>query len=317
MKRLPFIVVAVMMTAVVALFPILAADSIAHLVARRAQMEPGNFALILYLEVCRGLTTAIALVAAVILLVRSAGRADARALALFLLFFALTYQKVFGAIAYTGPLQEKLTLWLLGQGVSRPVLAWLFGPLPWAVWPALAAILRFSVIFPTPSLSAEMIDASGSHDRTGMMRGAGVAGADIGAVFRRLSKQLLAAGAYQALPLWGAAIALAAITTIVGKTARDALLLILAPLFIALTITNLRACYSVVRDDAKPRMRQLGRGFLIAGALLLAASLPLLVSNDPGVTIPALMVLMIAAVITVMCLAAGALTVTRPPDNRF
>ena len=64
-------------------------------------------------------------------------------------------------------------------------------------------------------------------------------------------------------------------------------------------------------------MRRLGRGFLVAGALLVAASLPLLVSNDPGVTIPALMVLMLAAVITAMCLAAGALTVTRPPETRF
>ncbi|HEY0304416.1 MAG TPA: hypothetical protein VGC44_05570 [Longimicrobiales bacterium] len=317
MKRVPFVAVAAMMTAVVALFPILAGDSIAHLVGRRAQMEPGNFALILYLEVCRGLATAIALVAAIILLVRSSDRADARALTFFLLFFALAYQKVFGAIAYPGPLQEKLTMWLLGHGVSRPVLGWLFGPLPWAVWPALAAILRFSVVFPQPPLSAELIDSSGSHDRTGMMRGAGVAGADIGAVFRRLSKQLLAAGAYRVTPLWAAAVALVAVTTVLDRTARNALLLILAPVGIALVITNLRACFGVVREDAIPRMRRLGRGFLIAGALLLAASLPLLVSNNPGVTIPALMILMIATVIITVCLAAGALTMTRHPESRF
>lgn len=306
MKRIEhalFLVLAGLLALFLLLFPVLTGDTIAHLFSKRAGHDPGNFALIFYLEVSRGVTTAIALIAVLVLLIRSSARADARALTLFLLFIALTYEKVFGGTGYPGPMQERVTVWLLENGVSRPTLAWLFGPVPWSIWLALAAILRFSVVFPRPPLSPGIIDASGVHDRQGMMRGAGMAGTDIGAVFRAISKRLLAAGAFKPIPLWTAAVALIVVTTLLDRTGRIVLFATTASLVSALAITNLRASYSVVAPKEKERMRWLTLGFLTAAALFLVASLPVLVVNDPIAAVPALVLLMIAPGVAMVGLA--------------
>jgi hypothetical protein len=308
-----FWIVAGFMLLLVALFPLLAADSVANLVARRGMMEPGNFALILFLEVSRGATTLIALLAAGMLMIRSGRRTDGRALLLFVLFLALTYQKIFGAISLPGPWQERLTMWLLGNGVSRPVLVWLFGPVLWSVWPALAAIMRFSVVFPQPPLSPQLIDASGAHDRQGMMRGAGVAGADIGAVFRGLSKKLLATGAYRPLPLLIGTLALIVLTTVLDKTGRLVLLVVAGSIATGIVITNVRAAFNVVVPEQKARMRWPIRGFLAAAGMVVLASLPLLAVDIPAATVPALVIVMVAAAIIMLCIAAAALWFARLP----
>ena len=306
MKRLEhllFLILAGSLTLFLMLFPAITADSIAHLFSKRPGLDPGNFALIFYLELSRGITTVVALIAVLVLLVKSSGAADARALTLFLIFVALTYEKVFGGTGYPGPMQERATLWMLENGMSRATLAWIFGPVPWSIWLALAAILRFSVVFPRPPLSPGIIDASARHDRKGMMRGAGVAGTDVGAVFRGISKRLLAAGAFKPVPLWAAAIALIVATTVLGRTARITLFAVVASVVTALAITNLRASYNVVEPREKERMRWLTLGFLGAAALFLVASLPVLLVDNQIATVPALVLLMIAPAVVMICMA--------------
>jgi hypothetical protein len=303
LERTGFLIVAGLLILLLALFPFLTIDSISKLLARRAFLDPGNFALIFYLEISRVLTTVTALLAGLVLIVRSSGQPDGRALTLFLVFVGLTYEKIFGGTGFPGPMQEALTAWLLGNGVPRGVLIWLFGPVPWTIWLALAAMMRFSVVFPRPPLSAEIIDASAVHDRKGMMRGAGFAGLDIGLGFRRISKRLLAAGAYRPLPVWTTAIALIALTTLLARGARIVLFGIVASAVAALVITNLRASYNVVAPAEKARMRWLMLGFAVAGSLFLVASVPLLFIDEPVATVPALVLLMVAPAVIMIAMA--------------
>jgi hypothetical protein len=313
MKRFAFLVVAGTLLLFLAIFPVLTFDAVGKLLSRIATLELGNLILLLYLELSRALTTIIAMVAALFLIARSSDRADGRALALFLIFTAITYEKIFGATGYPGPWQEKMTEQLLAAGMPRGLMLWLFGPLPWSIWLALAAILRFSVVFPNPPLSAAIIDESGRHDRRGMMRGAGMAGADIGAGFRDVAKKLLAAGAFRPLPLWSAAIVMIAITTFVPPGARTALFAIAALFAVSLAITNLRASYNVTSELERKRMRWLILGFAGGGALFVIAAVPLLFFDDRLANIPALVLLMVAPAVIVIGMAMGVLY-TGPAD---
>ncbi len=302
-----FPVLATLLLLFLAIFPVLTLDAIGKLLARAAQLERGNLALILYLELSRVFTTLTAVLTALFLVVRSAREPDGRALALFLIFSALTYEKIFGGTGYPGPLQERFTLTLLQAGVPRSVLFWLFGSVPWSLWLALAAIMRFSVVFPRPPLSAEAIDASGAQDRRGMMRGAGVAGLDIGAGLRSICKRALRAGAFRPIPIWLTAAALIVVTTVLTPGLRIALFAIAASTVTALVITNLRASYRVVEEKEKLRVRWLVLGFAIAAAFFVLASLPLLISERPVVTVPALVLLMLAPAAIMVCMALAVL----------
>ena len=188
MKRLQhaaFIALVIVLLAFLAVFPVLTFDAIGKLLSRAATLEPGNFILVLYLELSRAFTTVVAILAAVSLLWRSSRSPDGRALALFFIFVALTYEKIFGTTGYPGPLQEKLTLSLLDAGIPRDWLVWLFGPVPWPLWLAIAAALRFSVVFPYPPLSAEAIEASGlipGCGRSPLACSGGSSGADGGEI---------------------------------------------------------------------------------------------------------------------------------------
>ncbi|HEX6066627.1 MAG TPA: hypothetical protein VFZ04_20475 [Longimicrobiales bacterium] len=306
-QHIGFLVLAILLLLFLAIFPVLTIDAIGKLLTRAAQLERGNLVLVLYLELSRAFTTLTAVLTALFLVLRSAREPDGRALALFLIFSALTYEKIFGATGYPGPLQEKFTLALLDAGVPRGVLYWLFGSVPWSLWLALAAIMRFSVVFPRPPLSAEAIDASGAQDRRGMLRGSGIAGFDIGAGLRSISKRALRAGAFRPVPIWLAAGALIVITTLLTSTVRLAAFAITATAVTALAITNLRASYRVVAEREKVRVRWLLLGFAIAGAFFVLASLPLLISEHPLVTVPALVLLMLAPAAIMVCGAMAVL----------
>lgn len=302
-----FLIIAILLLLFLALFPVLTFDAIGKLLSRAPMLEAGNLILLLYLELSRAFTTIVAILAALFLVIRSSRTADGRALALFLIFTALTYEKIFGTTAYPGPLQEKLATSLLDAGTPRELLRWLFGPVPWTLWPVLAAALRFSVVFPNPPLSAAAIDDSGRSDRKGMLRGAGLAGADIGAWFRGLAKRALQIGALRPLPLWSTAVLLIVVTTVLGSGARVALFAIAASLVTALAITNLRASYNVIEEAERRRMRWLMLGFAMGGALFLIAALPLLFFDDPLANIPALILLMVAPTVIMVCMAMGVL----------
>lgn len=305
-QHIGFIALATLLLLFLAIFPVLTIDAIGKLLTRAAQLERGNLALVLYLELSRAFTTATAVLTALFLVLRSSRESDGRALALFLIFSALTYEKIFGATGYPGPLQERFTLALLDAGIPSGVLYWLFGSVPWSLWLALAAIMRFSVVFPRPPLSPAAIDASGVDDRRGMLRGSGVAGFDIGAGLRSVCKHALQAGAFRPVPIWLAAGALIVITTVLTPELRIALFAIAASTVTALVITNLRASYRVVEEREKLRVRWLVLGFGIAGAFFVVASLPLLISEHPLVTVPALVLLMLAPAAIMVC---GALAV--------
>jgi hypothetical protein len=310
MKRIEhaaFIALVVVLLAFLAVFPVLTFDAIGKLFSRAATLEPGNFILILYLELSRAFTTVVAILAAVSLLWRSSRSGDGRALALFFIFVALTYEKIFGTTGYPGPLQEKLTFALLDAGVPRNWLTWLFGPVPWTLWLAIAAALRFSVVFPYPPLSAEAIAASGQHDRRGMLRGAGVAGMDIGAAFRIVAQKGLALGAFRAVPVWVTAVLLIAVTNVTTATTRLVLFIVVASLVGALAITNLRASYMMVAEKEKRRMRWLIFGFAAGCAIFMIAALPLLFFDNPIANVPALVLLMVGPAVVMICMAVAVL----------
>src|SRR5688500_13714445 len=214
------------------------------MVRQRAVFEKANLLFVLYLELSRALTTLTALGVAIVLTVRASHTVHGRALALFLIFISITYEKAFGTTGYPGPLQGLVTEALLGAGVSRATLIWIFGPMPWSFWLALAAMLRFSVVFPPPGISAQAIDQSGSHDRRGALRGNAVAGADVGAAVRALSKRMLASGSLGAVPIWSAAVLLALATTLLSDSARNVVLFAAFIMAAGLTITNLRAAHN-------------------------------------------------------------------------
>ena len=304
-QRVAFTAAVILLLSFLALFPVLAIDAVGQLMARVAQLEAGNFLLILYLELSRAFTTVIALITAVALLLRSSREEDGRSLALFLIFIALTYEKISAVTVYPGPLQVKMVTMLLDAGVTRPFLAWVFGPAPWTLWLALAALLRFSVVFPRPPLSAEAIDASGINDRRGMLRGSGVAGMDIGAAFRDVAKKGLARGVFKTLPLYSAAIVMVIVTTITSSGIRLALLAVAALIAIALAVTNLRASYNIVVEEERRRARWLLLGFAAGAAIFMIAALPLLFFDNTMANVPALMLLMLAPATIMVCMAMG------------
>jgi hypothetical protein len=309
MRRLTtvgFVILALPLLLFLALFPLLTIDTLRALIARVALLEAGTFMLLFYLEMARLFTTVVALIAAAVLVARAALTPDGRALALFLIFAALTYQKLFAGSVYPGPFQSKLTIGLLDAGVSRGMLTWLFGTMPWPLWLALAAALRFSVVFPR-DITPAAIDLSGAHDRRGMLRGAAAAGLDIGALFRGLAKSVLHSGALGALPVWLAAIAVASGTTFVGEGIRTVAIAVLATLVTGVVITNVRASYAVGNELERARIRWLVLGFSLAGALFLVASLPALFFSAPLATVPALFLLMLAPATLMICLALSVL----------
>jgi hypothetical protein len=266
-----FLVIAAVAFLYALIFPLMTADTLLHVVSRAPVFETRNLFLILYLEVSRLVTTVIALAIAAFLIARAARQPDGRALALTLLFSVITYEKVFGSNGFPGPLQERLTHGLLAIGVTRPVLAWLFAPLAWPVWFALAALLRFSAVFPN-ELQAETLDASGRADRRGFMRSRGVAGADIGAWFRKLSNSALTAGLYRPSRLIALAVLLAVANTLLGGTAAVNALWLVALLLVALAVTNLRAGYVAASGPDRVRATWIAEGFVLSLFLFLLSS---------------------------------------------
>jgi hypothetical protein len=309
MRRLAttgFVILAVLLLALLALFPLLTLDTLRALIARVALLEAGNFMLLFYLETARLCTTVVALVAAAVLVMRTAHTAEGRALALFLIFAALTYEKLFAGSVYPGPFQERLTIMLLDAGVSRAMLTWLFGTTLWSLWLALAAALRFSVVFPR-DVTPAAIDLSGTHDRRGMLRGAAAAGLDIGALFRGLAKNALQSGALGAVPVWLVAIVVAIGATYASESIRTVTTAVLATLVAGVVITNVRASYAVGNEPERARIRLLVLGFSLGGALFLVASLPALFFSAPLATVPALLLLMLAPATLMVCLALSVL----------
>jgi hypothetical protein len=253
-----------------ALFAVLAVDVVGRLAAGAPHQETGNLLLLLFFELMRAVRVLFALTLVGLLLIRSADRSDARALSLFLLFGVVAYAMLFSGGGYVGPFQEWLTMRLRNAGLSRRVLYILFGYASWPSWLALAGLVRFAVLFPEP-LTVAAVERSGTDDRTGMMRSVPGAGVDIGAVFRRAMAWLVRRGWLEPLPVWLTAAAGAALS-IALRTSQFRWALWAFWLFgVAIAITGLRASHHVGGDDARRRLRWIGRGALAGLGLCVAA----------------------------------------------
>lgn len=276
-----------------ALFPVLSVDVMTRLLARLGHQDRANLALLTLFESTRALRSVFALTLVALLFGRHMGRRDARALVLFLLFGAVAYSITFRGGPYVGPFQEWLTVTLLDLGVSRPVLYTLFGDAWWQTWFALAALLRFSVLFPRP-LDIEWIHESGREDRAGLMRGVPGAGVDVGAASRAALHRAIQRGWLNAAPVWSVA-ALAALISILLQQSPARPLLWIPLLFGAgLVITALRAGYVAGNESERGSIRWLGRGALGALILHLAAGM-VAILNGPIAAAGVSLLLTIAA----------------------
>ncbi len=252
------------------LFAVLALDVVARLGARAGHQDTANLILLLFFELMRALRVMVGMTLVVLLLVRSVHRSDARALTLFLLFGVIAYAMAFSGGGYVGPFQEWLTRTLSQAGFTREQLFTLFGYAPWPAWLALGGLLRFALLFPTP-LAADALDRSGTIDRAGMMRSVPGAGLDIGAVFRKLAAQLLRRRRLEPLPVWCIVAGGAALSIALRTSPWRWLLWVTYLVLVAIAITCFRASYEVGDEDARHRLRWIGRGALAGLALFIAA----------------------------------------------
>src|SRR5688500_10892043 len=132
-SRRGFLLVLVPFLLFIALFPLLALDAAARLAAGAEHQETGNLVLLLFYELTRALRTIVGLALVGLLLARAPDQPAIRALVLFILFGILAYAMGFAGGGYVGPLQERLTRFLLGAGLSHKTLLVVFGYAPWAL----------------------------------------------------------------------------------------------------------------------------------------------------------------------------------------
>ncbi len=247
----------------VALEPALALDTVARLLARAEALERGNLLLLLFYELTRALRSILGLVLVALLLQRSAQQRAARALTLFLLFGLMAYGIAFAGNGYVGPFQDWLTRSLLALGIPRQALLIAFGYPDWALWLALAALLRFAVLFPAP-LTSTAVAESGVQDRQGLLRGVPGAGVDIGSAFRRMASVALGNEWLAAQSVWMVGV-IGALTSVLlrGHALKPMLWL---PFFLgfALAITCLRASYMSGDADSRERLLWMTRGSVAA-----------------------------------------------------
>ncbi len=304
--RMLFLPAAIIVMVYAAIFPLLTIDTLARVLGTLGGFETRNLLLVLFLELSRLFTTVVALLLAVALILRGRQHADGRALAFFLLFAVIAYEQVFGSNGVPGPAQESVALALRTAGVSSALLNWLFGAVPWAVWPAAAALLRFAAIFPRP-LDPDMLDESGRSDRRGLLRARGVAGLDVGALCRRLSKLLLARGAFRPVPLCAAAVLLVAAQTALPNTVASVALGLIGLGSVCVAFTNLRAGHAAAAGADRVRMIWIAEGFVLALFMFLVSAVVLLLVPGSVARTAAFILIMLTPAAISICLALSVL----------
>lgn len=301
-----FLAAALLLVVYAAIFPLLTMDTLAKILGRASTLETRSLFLLLYLELSRLFTSLTAITIAIVLILRGSRRPDARALAIFLLFATITYEKVFGSNGYPGPVQERVTEALFAAGASPRLLTWLFGPLTWAAWPAAAALLRFSTVFPN-HLEPEVLENSGRADRRGLMRSSGLAGKDIGAFFRGISKRLLSGGGFRPITLVGWAGLMIALHTALGGAPAAPVLWLVAFFAAGIPFTNLRAAYASARDADRVRLTWMVEGFVLALFMFLISAAILLVIPGAVARMAGFILIMLAPATIMVCMALSVL----------
>jgi hypothetical protein len=252
------------------LLPVLSIDVVARLLANARTQETGTLVLLVFYESTRALVILLDLGVVACLVFGRAAQREARVLAWFLLFGGVAYAIAFGGGGYVGPFQEWLTRTLLARGVGRGVLSVLFGYPDWSEWLALAALVRFSLLFPQP-INEAVIEGSGAQDRAGLMRSVPGAGLDVGSSARKLVVRAKGRGWLQDGPLWTFCALGALLSIVLRGSALKPLLWIPFFLLLAVAITAFRASYVAGDPDARRRIRWLARCSL-AGLVLFVFS---------------------------------------------
>ncbi len=295
------------------LLPVLSLDVIARLLANFGTQDRGNLILLTFYEAMRALRGLLGLGAVAFIVVTRAEQTSARALAWLLLFGVIAFGLAFGGGGYVGPFQEWLTRFLLGHGVSRSVLLIAFGNPDWAAWLALAALVRFTLLFPEP-LGEEVIEESGSEDRAGLLRSVPGAGLDVGSSARRLVVAAKKRGWLNEGPLWIACTIGGLLSIVLRASPAKPLLWIAFLVLLSVAITAVRASWVSGSPDARRRVRWLARSCL-AGVLLFLASGVAGLTSGTASEIAVVVLISLAPIVVLFGFSAALLT--RGPASPF
>lgn len=277
-------IASVLLVSYAALFIVLSVDILVRVWDWRARAKAIDVLAIFFFEISRSVVTLIAIALVIYMIVRR----DAprwRPLMLAIAFAAIWHTKAFGFAAFPGELQEAVAIWLRARRVPQVLLTLAFASPAWALWGALAALVRFSVVYPQP-LTARQVISAGGADREGMMRGSAVAGADVGDVMRRLSAWLLRRGALAPRALIALTIAWSALFQITGHyVAMKVVAAFVMAIVAGVVITSIRAtAESATSGVSRDFIRRLGLVPLVGVTMFaLSAAASALLRDKPFV----------------------------------
>jgi hypothetical protein len=292
------------LAAYAAIFALLGVDTAVRVWLARASFEARlDVGILIVYEGMRVTTVIVAVLVATVLGWRGVRRPAAVLASALLLLLAIGFAKATSYAGFPGLIQERVAVGLIGAGVPRPLLAFLFGQPAWAFGLAAAAFLRLAVTYPT-DLTADAVGAADLNGRAGMLRGRALAGADVGALARSASAAAVRAGMLRPAPVWTVATILA-----LAHAAGDAILSTVAMalaigLPVLLGVPALRAGFAAADAANRARILWFVEAMLVAGvALVLAAILSAVPAGALGWL--SFAILAVAPMIVLLCLATA------------
>jgi hypothetical protein len=153
-------------------------------------------------------------------------------------------------------------------------------------------------------VTAEEVLAAGAADRRGMLRSAAVAGTDVGAVARQLTAGALRRGLLGAVPVWTAAILLAAATFALDGLAAGAALAAGIALPLSFGVPAVRASLAVAAGAERARILWFVQAALLSGvAFALGGMLSVMAGATAGWL--SFAVLAITPLVVLLCIATA------------
>jgi hypothetical protein len=287
-----------------ALFALLGVDTAVRVwLVRSAFDAPLDVGILIVYEGMRSSTVALAVVVAVVLGWRGARRPPAVLASALLVLLAIGYAKATSYSGFPGILQERMARALLAQGTPFPVMAFVFGQPAWAFGLAAAAFLRLAVTFPG-EVTADAVLAADAAGRPGMLRGHAVAGADVGALARRLSAAALGGRLLRPAPVWTAALLLALAHALALPLVAAIASVLGIGLPLGLGIPALRAGYAAADDEDRARILWFVQAAVVAALALLMAGILSFVPTSALAWVP-FAVLAVAPMVVLLCLATA------------
>jgi hypothetical protein len=287
-----------------ALFALLGADTAVRVWLARAAFETRlDVGILIVYEGMRVSTIGLAVIVATVLGWRGVRRPPAVLASAFLLLLAIGFAKATSYGGFPGLLQERLARALIAAGTPFPLLHFIFGQPAWAFGLAAAAFLRLAVTFPAVA-DAARVAAAEPAGRAGMLRGRALAGADVGALARRLSAAALQAGLLRPVPVWTAAAALALVHAAGLPAASTVATLLAIGLPALLGIPALRAGFAAADEADRARVLWFVEGLIVAGLALSVAAI-LSVAPAGALSWLSFAVLAVAPMVVLLCFATA------------